>query len=111
MVVPSSPRSADVKYRTLDLGTRLQVWDVTLQDIHLFLVFFPGSSCFPLLGRTLAMPESHLEIAGSAGFSSLPIKWDFLPKRITLKTSALAVNSHVRLKAVDLTPQSKPVWI
>lgn len=44
------------------------------------------------------MPESHLEIAGSAGFSSLPIKWGFLPKGIILKNAALAVNSHVRLK-------------
>jgi len=26
------------------------------------------------------MPASHLEIAGSAGFSSLPIKSGFLPK-------------------------------
>lgn len=56
------------------------------------------------------MPESHLEIAGRAGFSSLTIKWGFLPKHIILKNSALAVNSHVRLKAVDLTPQSEPVW-
>lgn len=56
------------------------------------------------------MPESHLEMAGSAGFGSLPIKWGFLPKRITLKSSALAVTSQVRIKAVDLTSQSQPVW-
>lgn len=56
------------------------------------------------------MPESHLEIAGSAGLGSLPTEWGFLPKRATPESSALAVNSHVRLKAMDLTPQSKPVW-
>lgn len=58
----------------------------------------------------LAMPESHLEIVGSAGFSSLPIKRGFLPEHITLR-SALVLNFHVGVKAADLTPKSKPVWI
>lgn len=30
--------------------------------------------------------------------------------RYSQESSALAVSSHVRLKAVGLTPQSKPVW-
>lgn len=71
-------------------------------------MIFPRSSCYFPLGQDISCAWKPFRNCREC---RMPIKWDILPKHVTPKSSALAANSHVRLKAMDLTSKSKPVWM